>query len=109
MAPALRAAGDVTECAAMLRDLGRLPTALEAVLDPVASGVPGAIERAEPLAAAWRAALARLDMPVPPPGVRARIPGLLGPPAKTAPAPPPRGPRPPPPRSAPPHAAAPAP
>jgi hypothetical protein len=84
MAPELRAAGDVAECAAMLRDLGRLPTALEEVLDPVASGVPGAIERAEPLAAAWRAALARLDLPVPPVGVRARIPGLLAPPAKPA-------------------------
>lgn len=82
MSPRLRAANDVSECAALLRDLGRLPVALEAVLDPVASGVPGAVDRAEPLAAAWRAALAGLDMPVPPPGVRARIPGLLGPPPK---------------------------
>jgi hypothetical protein len=83
-APQLRAATDVAECAALLRDLGRLPVELEAVLDPVASGVPGATERAEPLVAAWRAALGRLDMPVPPPGVRARIPGLLGPPPKAA-------------------------
>lgn len=84
MAPELRAASDVAECAALLRDLGRLPVELEAVLDPVASGVPGATDRAEPLAAAWREALAELDMPVPPPGVRARIPGLLGPPARSA-------------------------
>ena len=82
MSPQLRAANDVSECAALLRDLGRLPVELEAVLDPVASGVPGAPDRAEPLAAAWRTALAKLDMPVPPPGVRARVPGLLGPPPK---------------------------
>lgn len=81
-APQLRAAADVAECAALLRDLGRLPMPLEAVLDPVASGVPGAIDRAGPLATAWREALAALEMPVPPRGVRARIPGLLGPPAK---------------------------
>jgi len=83
-APSLRAATDVAECAALLRDLGRLPVELEAVLDPVASGVPGALERAEPLAAAWREALGTLGMPVPPAGVRARIPGLLGPPPKAA-------------------------
>jgi len=81
MARSLRRAADVADCASMLRDLGRLPPELEAVLDPVASGVPGAIEEAAPLAESWRAALAALDLPVPPPGVRARIPGLL-PPAK---------------------------
>jgi hypothetical protein len=79
MAQATRAALDVTEGAAMLRELGRLPTELEAVVDPVASGVPGAIERAGPLAAAWREALAALAQPAPPAGVRARIPGLLAP------------------------------
>jgi len=84
---ALRTAVDVTECAAMLRELGRLPPELEAVLDPVASGVPGAIEDAAALAQAWREALDALRMPVPPPGVRARVPGLL------PPAPPPRRPR----------------
>ena len=84
MQPSMRAAVDVAECAAMLRELGRLPAELEAVLDPVASGVPGAIERAAPLADMWRGALAELQLPVPPPGVRARIPGLLPP----APAPP---------------------
>jgi hypothetical protein len=84
MAVGMRAAVDVAECAAMLRELGRLPAELEAILDPVASGVPGAIERAAPLAAAWRAALATLKLPTPPEGVRARIPGLL-PPAPRAP------------------------
>jgi hypothetical protein len=79
MAPALRRSADVVDCAAMLRDLGRLPPELEAVLDPVASGVPGAIDRAAPLAEAWRTALAELEMPVPPPGVRTRVPGLLPP------------------------------
>lgn len=77
MALALRRTADVVDCAAMLRDLGRLPPELEAVLDPVASGMPGAIAEAAPLAEAWRAALAALEMPVPPPGVRARVPGLL--------------------------------
>ena len=77
MAPALRRTADVVDCAAMLRDLGRLPPELEAVLDPVASGMPGAVEQAAPLAEAWRAALGALEMPVPPPGVRARVPGLL--------------------------------
>jgi hypothetical protein len=77
MAPALRRTADVVDCAAMIRDLGRLPAALEAVLDPVASGMPGALEQAAPLAEAWRAALAALELPVPPPGVRARVPGLL--------------------------------
>src|SRR5581483_4445224 len=77
MAPALRRAADVADCAAMLRDLGRLPPELEAVVDPVASGVPGALDAAAPLAAAWREALAGLEMPVPPPGVRTRVPGLL--------------------------------
>lgn len=85
MAAQLRAATDVAECAALLRDLGRLPVALESVLDPVASGMPGAIERAAPLAAAWREALGRLDIAVPPPGVRARIPGLLGPATSASP------------------------
>jgi hypothetical protein len=84
MQPAMRAAVDVAECAAMLRELGRLPAELEGVLDPVASGVPGAIEKAAPLATAVREALAAARLPVPPPGVRARIPGLLPP----APAPP---------------------
>jgi hypothetical protein len=79
MAPALRRSADVADCAAMLRDLGRLPAELEAVLDPVASGVPGAIEEAAPLAHAWRDALSALEMPVPPPGVRTRVPGLLPP------------------------------
>jgi len=83
MAPALRRAADVVDCAAMLRDLGRLPPELEAVLDPVASGVPGAIEQAAPLAQAWRTALASLSLPVPPPGVRTRIPGLLAPVARS--------------------------
>src|SRR5579884_1607565 len=77
MAAPLRRSADVADLAAMLRDLGRLPPELEAVLDPVASGVPGAVEEAAPLAAAWREALEALDMPVPPPGVRTRIPGLL--------------------------------
>ena len=77
MQASLRMASDVADCAAMLRDLGRLPPQLEAVVDPVAAGVPGAIERAAPLAAAWREAMAGLDLPVPPEGVRARIPGLL--------------------------------
>lgn len=77
MAAALRRVADVVDCAAMLRDLGPLPPQLEAVLDPVASGMPGAIEDAAELAEAWRAALDKLAMPVPPPGVRARVPGLL--------------------------------
>jgi hypothetical protein len=79
MAPALRRSADVVDCAAMLRDLGRLPAELEAVLDPVATGVPGAIDQAAPLARAWREALASLGLPVPPEGVRARIPGLIAP------------------------------
>ncbi|HXA27795.1 MAG TPA: hypothetical protein VN193_03520 [Candidatus Angelobacter sp.] len=82
--PALRRAADVADCASLLRDLGSLPPELEAVLDPVASGVPGAIEEAAPLAVAWREALESLELPVPPPGVRARIPGLLAPPPRPA-------------------------
>jgi hypothetical protein len=84
MAPALRRAADVVDAAAMLRDLGRLPPQLEAVLDPTASGVPGAIEAAAPLADAWREALTALQQPVPPDGVRTRIPGLLPPVAPPA-------------------------
>jgi hypothetical protein len=87
MQRAMRAAVDVAECAALLRELGRLPAELEAVLDPVASGVPGAIEKAAPLATAVREVLATVHLPAPPPGVRARIPGLL------PPAPPPPKPR----------------
>jgi hypothetical protein len=75
MAPALRRTADVADCAAMLRDLARLPAELEAVLDPVASGVPGAIDQAGPLAAAWRAALESLEMPVPPPECAPASPG----------------------------------
>jgi hypothetical protein len=77
--PALRRAADVAGTAAMLRDLGRLPAQLEAVLDPTASGMPGAIQEAAPLAHAWRDALSALQQPVPPDGVRTRIPGLLPP------------------------------
>jgi hypothetical protein len=76
-AQTLRRAADVAETAAMLRDLGRLPPQLEAVLDPTASGMPGAIEHAAPLARAWRDVLTALQQPVPPDGVRTRIPGLL--------------------------------
>lgn len=84
MALPLRRVADVVDCASMLRDLGPLPPELEAVLDPVASGMPGAIEDAAELAAAWRQALEALEMPVPPPGVRARVPGLLeAPPRRT--------------------------
>jgi hypothetical protein len=77
---------DVVECTVLLRDLGRLPAELEAVLDPTASGVPGAVDDAALLARQWRQALTQLDLPVPPDGVRTRIPGLL-PPEPTAAAP----------------------
>ncbi|HEV7678573.1 MAG TPA: hypothetical protein VGQ42_08395 [Candidatus Dormibacteraeota bacterium] len=77
--PALRRAADVADTAAMLRDLGRLPPQLEAVLDPTATGMPDAIQEAAALARAWRDALSALQQPVPPDGVRTRIPGLLPP------------------------------
>jgi hypothetical protein len=74
------AAFDVTECAALLRDLIRLPPPLERIVDPVAAGVPEAPRRAADLAVAWRAAATEMGLATPPPGSVACIAALLPPP-----------------------------
>ena len=68
---------DLADCAAMLRDLTRLPLTLARIVDPVASGAPGALDSAAELAAAWRAVAGALGLPTPPTGAAARIPALL--------------------------------
>jgi hypothetical protein len=70
---------DVRDCTAMLRDLGRVPFWLEELLDPVASGAPGASAEAAELAAAWRQAASANGMAVPPRGSLAVIPDLVAP------------------------------
>jgi len=74
------AALDVTDCAATLRDLARLPPQLQRIIDPVAAGAADAPRRATDLALAWRAAAAQMGLATPPPGSVACIPALLPPP-----------------------------
>ena len=75
---------EVRDCAAMLRDLGSLPSPLDELADSVAAGVPGAPEDAETLARAWRAAAATAEIALPPAGGSAPIPALLPPPPRTS-------------------------
>lgn len=73
---------DVARCAVMLRDLGRIPALLGAVLDPVAAGSPGAVTDAAALAAAWREAATGSGLQIPPPGSGAALAELLPPPPR---------------------------
>jgi hypothetical protein len=75
---------EVHDCAAMLRDLGSLPSPLDELADRVAAGVPGAPEDADALSRAWRAVAAAAGVALPPPGLPAPIRGLLPPPPRPA-------------------------
>jgi hypothetical protein len=77
--PARQRRADVRSCAAMLRDLTRLPPSLAEIVDPVASGTPGAIDDAALLAAAWRETAAAQGLAVPPRGHLVAIADLLAP------------------------------
>lgn len=73
---------DLAECAALLRDLGPLPTDVAVLVEPVAAGAAEAVWNPVALAAAWRRAASGAGFAVGPRGERPRIPDLLPPPPR---------------------------